>query len=218
MPDTNGSTAYGEATVNGLFKKEGKPTAPSLAATFKSRMAGELPDNWESTIPSSFPSDPTPTRKSNNLAISKLLASGPTFMVGIADLTPSVNLTWPSHGIFNPPLSNPSPAQKAATKAATCTSASVNTSWPPSQTASPPTPPPSSPSPHLLNLYAAPAVRMGAQKLKVIHVATHDSIGAGEDGPTHQPVELAALYRALPNMQYIRPGDSEEGRVRGYVR
>lgn len=60
-------------------------------------------------------------------------------------------------------------------------------------------------------LYAAPAVRMGAlQKLPVIHVATHDSIGAGEDGPTHQPVELAALYRAMPNMHYIRPADSEE--------
>ena len=52
---------------------------------------------------------------------------------------------------------------------------------------------------------------MGAlQQLQVIHVATHDSIGMGEDGPTHQPIELAALYRAMPNIQYIRPGDSEE--------
>ena len=60
-------------------------------------------------------------------------------------------------------------------------------------------------------LYAAPAVRMGAlQSLQVIHHATHDSIGAGEDGPTHQPVELAALFRAMPNLLYIRPGDSEE--------
>jgi dihydroxyacetone synthase len=60
-------------------------------------------------------------------------------------------------------------------------------------------------------LYAAPGVRMGAlQKLQVIHVATHDSIGAGEDGPTHQPVELAALFRAMPGLLYIRPGDSEE--------
>lgn len=60
-------------------------------------------------------------------------------------------------------------------------------------------------------LYAAPAVRMGAlQRLQVIHAATHDSIGAGEDGPTHQPVELAALYRAMPNLLYIRPGDGEE--------
>lgn len=60
-------------------------------------------------------------------------------------------------------------------------------------------------------LYAAPAVRMGAlQDLQVIHVATHDSIGAGEDGPTHQPVELAALFRAMPKLLYIRPSDSEE--------
>lgn len=60
-------------------------------------------------------------------------------------------------------------------------------------------------------IYAAPAVRMGAlQHLQVIHAATHDSIGAGEDGPTHQPIELAALYRAMPNLLYIRPGDSEE--------
>jgi dihydroxyacetone synthase len=60
-------------------------------------------------------------------------------------------------------------------------------------------------------LYAAPAVRMGAlQHLQIIHAATHDSIGMGEDGPTHQPIELAALYRAMPNLLYIRPGDSEE--------
>lgn len=44
----------------------------------------------------------------------------------------------------------------------------------------------------------------------MIHAATHDSIGMGEDGPTHQPIELATLYRAMPNLQYIRPGDSEE--------
>lgn len=52
---------------------------------------------------------------------------------------------------------------------------------------------------------------MGAlQRLQTIHIATHDSIGTGEDGPTHQPIELAALYRAMPNLLYIRPCDSEE--------
>lgn len=60
-------------------------------------------------------------------------------------------------------------------------------------------------------LYAAPAVRMGAlQHLHIIHAATHDSIGMGEDGPTHQPIELPALYRSMPNLLYIRPADSEE--------
>jgi dihydroxyacetone synthase len=59
--------------------------------------------------------------------------------------------------------------------------------------------------------YAAPGVRMGAlSELQVIHIATHDSIGTGEDGPTHQPVELASLYRSMPNLLYIRPCDSEE--------
>lgn len=52
---------------------------------------------------------------------------------------------------------------------------------------------------------------MGAlQQLQAIHIATHDSIGTGEDGPTHQPIELAALYRTMPNLLYIRPCDSEE--------
>lgn len=60
-------------------------------------------------------------------------------------------------------------------------------------------------------LWAAPSVRMGAlQRLQVIHVATHDSIGMGEDGPTHQPIELAGLFRTMPNVLHMRPGDSEE--------
>lgn len=52
---------------------------------------------------------------------------------------------------------------------------------------------------------------MGAlQGLQAIHIATHDSVGTGENGPTHQPIELAQLYRAMPNMLYIRPCDTEE--------
>lgn len=63
----------------------------------------------------------------------------------------------------------------------------------------------------IFTLYAAPAIRMAAlQGLQVIHIATHDSISIGEDGPTHQPVEVAALYRAMPNILYIRPCDAEE--------
>jgi dihydroxyacetone synthase len=81
-------------------------------------------------------------------------------------------------------------------------------------------------------LYAAPAARMAAlQGLRFIGIGTHDSIGIGEDGtsrlsllflrsvlrlssalsgPTHQPVELSAFYRSLPNFQLIRPADAEE--------
>lgn len=63
----------------------------------------------------------------------------------------------------------------------------------------------------VFHLYAAAGVRMAAlQGLQQIHIATHDSIGVGENGPTHQPVAVAALYRAMPNVLYIRPCDAEE--------
>jgi dihydroxyacetone synthase len=188
---------------------------PDLAATFKCRMAGKLPSNWESMIPTSFPSDSTPSRKSNNLVMAKMLAEIPTFMVGTADLTPSVNLTYKDYEVFNSPSLKPISGAQGSYKgryihygirehvmAAIANGLAAY---------SPRTIVPITSSFFMFYLYAAPAVRMGAlQKLKVIHVATHDSIGAGEDGPTHQPVELAALYRAMPNMEYIRPGDSEE--------
>jgi dihydroxyacetone synthase len=48
------------------------------------------------------------------------------------------------------------------------------------------------------------------QKIRFIGIATHDSIGIGEDGPTHQPIALASFYRSLPNMNFIRPADAEE--------
>jgi Transketolase len=63
----------------------------------------------------------------------------------------------------------------------------------------------------VFHLYAAAGVRMAAlQGLQQIHIATHDSIGVGENGPTHQPIAVAALYRAMPNVLYIRPCDAEE--------
>ncbi|MDP0925969.1 transketolase [Paracoccus onubensis] len=59
--------------------------------------------------------------------------------------------------------------------------------------------------------YSRPAIRLGAlMGVKVIHVMTHDSIGLGEDGPTHQPVEHVAALRAIPNLQVFRPADAVE--------
>lgn len=63
----------------------------------------------------------------------------------------------------------------------------------------------------VFHLYAAAGIRMAAlQGLQQIHIATHDSIGVGENGPTHQPIAVAALWRAMPNLLYIRPCDAEE--------
>ncbi len=59
--------------------------------------------------------------------------------------------------------------------------------------------------------YSRPAIRLGAlMGLRVIHVMTHDSIGLGEDGPTHQPVEHLAALRAIPNLHVFRPADAVE--------
>ncbi|HZW37711.1 MAG TPA: transketolase [Ignavibacteriaceae bacterium] len=59
--------------------------------------------------------------------------------------------------------------------------------------------------------YLRPAIRLGAlSKIKVIYVFTHDSIGLGEDGPTHQPIEQLASLRAIPNVVVVRPADANE--------
>jgi transketolase len=59
--------------------------------------------------------------------------------------------------------------------------------------------------------YSRPAIRLGAlMGVRVIHVGTHDSIGLGEDGPTHQPVEHLAALRAMPNLNVFRPADAVE--------
>ncbi len=59
--------------------------------------------------------------------------------------------------------------------------------------------------------YSRPAIRLSAlMGLRVVHVLTHDSIGLGEDGPTHQPVEQVAMLRATPNLMVFRPADSVE--------
>ncbi|MCF6343578.1 MAG: transketolase [Devosiaceae bacterium] len=59
--------------------------------------------------------------------------------------------------------------------------------------------------------YARPAIRLAAlMEIRTIHVMTHDSIGVGEDGPTHQPVEHLASFRAMPNIKVYRPSDASE--------
>jgi dihydroxyacetone synthase len=149
------------------------------------------------------------------MVLQPLAANIPGFMVGTADLSPSVHMSWPGKLDFQHPDLNPQSGptgsyagryvhygvREHAMAAISNGLAAFN----------PGTIIPVTSSFFMFYLYAAPAVRMGAlQHLQVIHAATHDSIGMGEDGPTHQPIELAALYRAMPNLLYIRPADSEE--------
>ncbi|CAK7235881.1 hypothetical protein SCUCBS95973_009418 [Sporothrix curviconia] len=190
---------------------------PDRHAEFALRAQGKFPADWRSLIPSKehFPTTATPSRKSAGLVCNPLAAGLSNMIVGTADLSPSVNMIWPNKVDFQHPDLRTSCGingnysgryvhwgiREHAMTAVSNGLAAFNKG----------TFLPVTSSFFMFYLYAAPGVRMGAlQQLQAIHIATHDSIGTGEDGPTHQPVELAALYRAMPNLLYIRPCDSEE--------
>lgn len=190
---------------------------PELAAEFSLRRAGKFTDDWSKFIPAKegFPTTPTPSRKSSGLVCNPLAQNIKNFMVGTADLTPSVNMAWPGKVDFQDPSLitdcgiNGSYSgryihwgirEHAMASISNGLSAfNKGTILPITSTF------------FMFYIYAAPAIRMAAlQGFQQIHVATHDSIGIGEDGPTHQPIALPALYRAMPNLLYMRPCDSEE--------
>ncbi|KAL5338390.1 Transketolase, thiamine diphosphate binding domain-containing protein [Aspergillus crustosus] len=188
---------------------------PDLAAEFRRRVSGELPSDWQERIPKEFPEKPTASRASSGLVFNPLAQSIDNFMVGTADLSPSVNMIWKGKVDFQHPslrttcnINGNYTGRYIHYGVREHAMAAISNGL---AAYSPGTFIPITSSFFMFYLYAAPAVRMGAlQHLQVIHAATHDSIGMGEDGPTHQPIELATLYRAMPNLLYIRPGDSEE--------
>ncbi|KAL2859581.1 Transketolase, thiamine diphosphate binding domain-containing protein [Aspergillus pseudodeflectus] len=188
---------------------------PELAAEFQRRVRGELPSDWQEKIPAEFPDKPTASRASSGLVFNPLAQDINNFMVGTADLSPSVNMIWKGKVDFQHPdlrttcgINGDYSGRYIHYGVREHAMAAISNGL---AAFSPNTFIPITSSFFMFYLYAAPAVRMGAlQHLQVIHAATHDSIGMGEDGPTHQPIELAALYRAMPNLLYIRPGDSEE--------
>lgn len=188
---------------------------PELSNEFKLRVKGDLPANWKDLIPTEFPQKLTASRASSGLVFNPIAQALKHFMVGTADLSPSVNMIWKGKEDFQHPETktacgiNGTYAGRyihyGVREHAMCAISNGLAAYAPNTIV------PVTSSFFMFYLYAAPAVRMGAlQHLQVIHAATHDSIGMGEDGPTHQPIELPALYRAMPNLLYIRPGDSEE--------
>lgn len=190
---------------------------PDLHARFQKRVSGEWSEDWTKVLPSKdqLPTSPTPSRKSSGLMCNPLAEKVDNFMVGTADLTPSVNMAWKGKVDFqNPDLKTACGIngdytgryvhwgiREHAMASISNGLAAFNKG----------TILPVTSSFFMFYIYAAPGIRMGAlQGLQAIHIATHDSIGTGEDGPTHQPIALANLYRAMPNLLYIRPADSEE--------
>jgi len=164
----------------------------------------ELPEGWDRDIPT-FAADPEgiATRKASNRVENAIAAEIPWFVSGSADLTvsTSVRLTGEETD-FQPAdragrnLHNGIREQGSAAISNGLALAKLRPAW----------------STYLtFSDYARPAIRLSAlMELPVIHIFTHDSIGLGEDGPTHQPVEQLASLRAIPNLIVIRPCDGNE--------
>ena len=189
---------------------------PSEAASLKRRQTGNLPEGWEKALPTYSPSDAAvASRKLSEIVLTKIEGCIPELFGGSADLTGSNLTRWKGATDFQSPstgLGNYSGryvrygVREHAMGAIMNGLSAYGTILPYAGT--------------FLNFvsYAAGAVRLSAlSQVRNIWVATHDSIGLGEDGPTHQPIETLAHFRALPNCMAWRPADGNETSAAYYV-
>ncbi len=184
--------------------EEYKQANPEKGAELDRRLAGKLPKGWEKDLPV-FPADAKgmATRAASGKVINALAAKLPELMGGSADLAPSNNTKI--DGV--PDFQKDSPqgrnfhfgVREHAMAAAVNGMALYGGVIPYGGTFL------------VFSDYNRPAIRIAAlSHIPSIFVFTHDSVGLGEDGPTHQPVEHLAALRAIPNLTVIRPADANE--------
>jgi transketolase len=192
---------------------------PKEAAELEMGMAGKLPDDWAADLPKWQPTDkPIATRVAGGMSLNALAKRIPNLIGGSADLNPSTETALKGMGDFQPPEFEGPGTQGAvggewdyagrniafgvrehAMGAAVNGMAAHGGVLPFSATFL------------VFSDYMKPAIRLGSlSQLRVIYVFTHDSIGVGEDGPTHEPVEQLAGLRAIPGLTVIRPADPNE--------
>jgi transketolase len=192
---------------------------PKEAAEFEMLLGPKLPENWDADLPKWKPDDkPIATRVAGGAALNALAKHIPNIIGGSADLNPSTETALKNWGDFqNPEAYGPGTlgavggvwsyagrniafgVREHAMGAAVNGMAAHGGVIPFSATF------------FCFSDYMKPAIRLGAlSRLKAIYVFTHDSIGLGEDGPTHQPVEHLAALRAVPGLTLIRPADPNE--------
>ena len=176
-----------------------------VAAEIDQMQRRELPAGWDADIPS-FDADPdgVATRKASNEVLNAIAPKVPWLLVGSADLTgsTSVSLSFDGAEPIEPDTRDGHQLHlgirehESAAISNGLTLSKLRPVW----------------STYLIfSDYARPAIRLSAlMELPVIHWFTHDSIGLGEDGPTHQPVEQLASLRAMPGLNVIRPCDANE--------
>ncbi|WWC95056.1 transketolase [Kwoniella sp. B9012] len=200
-----------EKEWNELFRKYTE-AYPAEAKEFQRRLAGELLEGWESNLPlkASLPQDSKATRQSSGIMLRSVVPQDNSFLVGSADLCESTFVNWDKMVEFQNPKSGYGDYSGRQIRYGIREHAMVGVAnglaaWHKGAIV------PIMSSYFIFWLYAAPSLRMAAlMKLRFIAIATHDSIGVGEDGPTHQPVAFPLFLRALPNFNYIRPADAEE--------
>ena len=175
----------------------------ALAAELTDFLEGRLPAGWDKAIPS-FPADPKglASRVSSGKVLQAVSAGVPWFLGGSADLAPSTMTLVPGAGDFSaesPGGRNFHFGIREHAMAAACNGLALSGLRPYCATF------------FVFFDYLKPALRLSALgNLGVIYILTHDSIGLGEDGPTHQPIEQLASARAVPGLSVFRPGDANE--------
>jgi len=180
---------------------------PAEAAEFKRRMAGELPANWKEATAALIQAtnekaEGVATRKASQNAINALAGLLPEFVGGSADLTGSnlTNWTGAHHVHGKKPGNYISYGVREFGMAAIMNGMALHGGILPFGGTF-----------HMFSDYMKNGMRMSAlMHQRVVYVLTHDSIGQGEDGPTHQPVENTSGLRYIPRMDVWRPADSVE--------
>ena len=183
---------------------------PDLAAELSRRAKGELPANWAETVSALYAktreqAQTVATRKASQLAITGLAPVLPEFVGGSADLTGSNLTNWPACSAWRHAAtgSHVNWGVREFGMSAALNGMALHGGFIPFGGTF-----------LVFSDYARNAVRMAAlMKQRVIFVYTHDSIGLGEDGPTHQPVEHLASLRLIPRMDVWRPCDTLESAV-----
>jgi len=180
---------------------------PELAETWRSVMSGRLPEEWADKIPTFTPAGGAmATREASGKVLNAIAPSLPTLVGGSADLTPSNNTYLKGYGDFqrsthrarNLRFGVREHAMGAIMNGMGLYGGLI----------------PYGGTFLIFSDYMRPAIRLAAlSHIHVIYVFTHDSIGLGEDGPTHQPIEQLASLRAMPNLTLIRPADATETAV-----
>jgi transketolase len=182
-----------------------KSMYPELASEIEMMQRRELPSGWEKELPV-FPADPKGIagRDASGQVLNVLAQNIPWFLGGSADLGPSnrTTLKYESAGDFepgNPGGKNLHFGVREHAMGAIVNGLSLSKLRP------------FAGSFLIFSDYARPAIRLAAlMELPTIYVFTHDAMGDGEDGPTHQPVEQLASLRAIPGLVTLRPADANE--------